>query len=511
MNRKQRRAEAKQSGGPAPALSTPSPLAQRAMAEAIGLHQAGRLAEAVRAYQRSLNAAPAQPDALQNMGSAFNDLGRPAEALPCFDRALALRPLYPIAHLNRGNALWALGRAAEAIAAYTLALSQKPDFAGALDARGLLLAEEGRFTAALRDADAATSLAPGDAQAQNTRGNILRALGRLDDAIACYRRAVALQPRYADGHFNLAQALLAAGRLAEAWGEYEWRWQTPQMAASRRPFTAPLWMGEAGLGQRLLVHAEQGLGDVLQFCRYVPLLAARGFSVIFEVPRPLARLCASLPGIAELVIQGDALPAFDLHIPLMSLPGRFATTLETIPGAVPYLGADPSAAALWRRRLEGLGSGLRVGLAWAGNPSLALPSRAAMDRRRSLDPARLSPLWSVPGLHLVSLQKGGPALPADLPVFDAMGEIGDFADTAALVSGLDLVITVDSAVAHLAGALGRPVWLLDRSDPCWRWLLGRRDSPWYPSLTLYRQPEPGDWDSVLAAVMRDLRALAGTA
>ncbi len=511
MNRKQRRAGAKKSANPPAVPPVPYPLAQRALAEAVGLHQAGRLAEAVRAYQRSLEAAPAQPDALQNLGSALNDLGRPAEALPCLDQALALRPLYPIAHLNRGNALWALGRPADAIAAYGLTLAQKPDFAGALDARALVLSQEGRFGAALADADRAVRLALGDAQTQNTRGNILRGLGRLDELVACYRRAIALQPRYADGHFNLAQALLAAGRLAEAWGEYEWRWHTVQMAAQRRSFAAPLWMGEAGNGQRLLVHAEQGLGDVLQFCRYLPLLATRGFSVIFEVPRPLARLCAGLAGVTEIVVQGEPLPSVDLQIPLMSLPGRFATTLETVPAAVPYLAADPAAAALWRGRLDGLGGGLRVGLAWAGNPSLDLPSRAAMDRRRSLDPARLAPLWSVPGIRPVSLQKGGPVLPAGLPAFDAMGEMRDFADTAALVAGLDLVIAVDSAVAHLAGALGRPVWLLDRSDPCWRWLLGRQDSPWYPSLTIYRQGEPGDWNGVLEAVVRDLRRLAGAA
>jgi hypothetical protein len=392
-----------------------------------------------------------------------------------------------------------------------LALAEKPDFAAAHDARALVLTEEGRFADALADADAAVRLAAREAQTQNTRGNVLRALGRLDEAIAAYRQAVTLQPQYADGHFNLAQALLAAGAFAEAWREYEWRWATPQMAAAQRRFAAPLWTGEAGVGQRLLVHAEQGLGDVLQFCRYIPLLAECGFSVIFEVPRPLARLCASLAGGADIVIQGERLPPFDLHIPLMSLPGRFGTRLESIPAAIPYLAPDPTARALWRARLDGLGRGLRVGLAWAGNPSLDRPSRAAMDRRRSLAPARLETLWSVPGLRFVSLQKGGPALPDGLPVFDAMAEMVDFADAAALVAELDLVIAVDSAVAHLAGALGRPVWLLDRSDPCWRWLLGRRNSPWYPSLALYRQPAPGDWDSVLAAVLRDLRALAGAA
>lgn len=511
MNRKQRRTEAKQQGatpiGPG-ALAAP---AQMALGQAIRLHQAGRLTEAVTFYQRSLTLAPPQPDALQNLGSAFNDLGQPAAALRALDAAIALRPLYPVAHLNRGNALWALGRAAEAVEAYGLALVQKPDFAAAYDARALVRASEGRFAEALTDADAALRLAPLDPQTLNTRGNVLRALGRLDEAIGCYSRAIALRPDYADGHFNRAQALLAAGRFEEAWGEYEWRWQTPQMIAQRRRVAAPLWQGQtldAGTRPRLLIHAEQGLGDTLQFCRYLPMVAHLGFTVILEVPKPLARLCRTLSGVTEIVVQGEALPAFDLHLPLMSLPGRFGTRLDSIPAAGPYLAADPAAVAAWGRRLAPLGTGLRVGLAWAGNPSPGSPMRAAMDRRRSLAPERLAPLWQVPGISFVSLQKTGPVLPAQLPAVDGMAEMADFADTAALVSALDLVIAVDSAVAHLAGALGRPVWLLDRFDPCWRWLLGRANSPWYPELRLYRQPEPGDWDSVLAAVCADLAALS---
>lgn len=511
MNRKQRRTEAKQQGATPSGPRAVAAPAQIALGEAIRFHQAGRLTEAVPRYQRSLQLAPHQPDALQNLGSALNDLGQPAEALRALDAALALRPAYPIAHLNRGNALWALGRAEDALGAYGMALGQKPDFAAAFEARALVLAGEGRFLEALSDADAALRLAPTDTQTLNTRGNVLRALGRLDEAIACYSRAIARDPHYADGHFNRGQALLAAGRFEEAWGEYEWRWQTPQMIAQRRPFSVPLWQGQvpdAGTRPRLLIHAEQGLGDTLQFCRYVPMVAGLGFTVILEVPKPLARLCATLDGVAEIVVQGEALPAFDLHLPLMSLPGRFGTRLASIPAALPCLAADPAAVAAWRGRLDLVGTGLRVGLAWAGNPSLGNPTRTAMDRRRSIVPARLGRLWQVPGVTFVSLQKTGPGLPGDLSVFDAMAEMTDFADTAALVSALDLVIAVDSAVAHLAGAIGRPVWLLDRFDPCWRWLLGRSDSPWYPELTLYRQPEPGDWDSVLAAVCADLAPLS---
>ena len=512
MNRQQRRSAGKQQ---APARTAP---AQVALAEAIRLHQAGQLDAAVPRYRRSLTLSPDQPDALQNLAGALNDLGRPAEALALLDRALALRPLYPIAHFTRGNALWALEQADDAIAAYGVALSQKPDFAAVFEARSLVLAGEGRFGDALADAEAALRLAPHDPYAHNARGNALRALGRLEEAIGSYSRAIALAPDYADGQFNRAQSLLAAGRLDEAWSGYEWRWQTPQMIAQHRRFAIPLWQGEAagsepgapqpGTGKRLLIHAEQGLGDTLQFCRYLPMVAALGFTVILEVPRPLARLCATLEGVTEIVVQGEALPAFDRHLPLMSLPGRFRTTLASIPARTPYLAADNAAADLWRARLDGFGGGLRVGLAWAGNPSPGNPARGAMDRRRSIAPARLAPLRDVPGVRFVSLQKDGPRLPDSLPVFDAMDEMGDFADSAALVSALDLVIAVDSAVAHLAGALGKPVWLLDRTDPCWRWLLGRRDSPWYPSLTIYRQETAGDWESVLNPVCADLARLA---
>ena len=506
MNRKQRRIEAKQQGS-APKTPGVPPAAQVALAEAIRLHQAGRLPESVRHYRRSLALAPDQPDALQNLGIALIDLGQPAEALTQLERALALRPIYPIAHLNRGNALWRLGRMTEALTAYGMALRQKPDFPAVLEARSLVLAGEGRFAEALADADAAQQLNPQDPYIQNARGNALRALGRLDEAIASYQRAITRAPTYADGQFNLAQALLAAGRLEEAWRPYEWRWQTPQMMAQQRRFPQPVWQGEPGAGQRLLIHAEQGLGDTLQFCRYLPMVAALGFTIILQVPKPLAHLCATLDCAAEIIAQGEALPDFDLHLPLMSLPGRFRTGLGSIPATIPYLSADPAAAGLWATRLDALGCGLRVGLAWAGNPSVESPARAAMDRRRSILPARLAPLWDVPGVNFISLQKGGPALPDSLPAFDVMGEMADFADTAALVANLDLVIAVDSAVAHLAGALGKPVWLLDRTDPCWRWLLGRADSPWYPSVTLYRQQTPGDWDGVLRRVCADLTRL----
>jgi hypothetical protein len=287
--------------------------------------------------------------------------------------------------------------------------------------------------------------------------------------------------------------------MAEGWREYEWRWQVADMAASRRDFSQPQWSGEAAAGRTLLIHAEQGLGDTLHFCRYATLAADRGMRVIMQVQTPLVRLLRNLPGVDQVVARGDDLPAFDLHCPMQSLPLAFGTTLTTIPAGSAYLRADAAVAAAWGVRIDAMGDRRpRVGVAWAGNPGMI------RDASRSLRPARLAPLSGLAGLHFFSLQKDGPPAAG---LTDLMGEMADFADTAGLICNLDLVISVDTAVAHLAAGLGKPVWLLDSFDPDWRWLLGRRDSPWYPSLRVYRQPRPGDWDAVLDAVAGDLRGM----
>jgi Flp pilus assembly protein TadD len=506
-NRKQRRAESAQ----APTIPA---AAGRAFADALRHHQGGNLAEAVSAYRRAL---ALHPEAWQNLGSALSDLGRPAEAIPCLQKALSLRPGYPMAQLNLGNALWATSRPDAAIRAYRSAIALRPDFAEAHNVLAIVLGEVGALDGALDDAMAsarrALALQPGYAEAHNTLGNLLRTAGRTAEAVPCYRRAVALAPDYPDAHFNLGMALLALGDFEAGWRDYEWRWRTPQMMPALRRFAAPQWQGEPAAGRRLLIHAEQGAGDALQFCRYAPLVAERGFHVILEVPQSLERLCRSLAGVAAVALRGEPLPDFDLHVPMLSLPLILGTTLTTIPCTVPYLAAEPERVAAWRARLGPvIGKGLlRVGLVWAGDPSRHLPSRAAMDRRRSLAPERLAPLFEVAGVQFVSLQKGGPPMPGHLPLVEEMSHAEDYAETAALLATLDLVIAVDTSVAHLAGALGQPVWLLDRFDSDWRWLIGRRDSPWYPTLRLYRQPRAGDWESVLAEVVRDLSLLAGGA
>jgi hypothetical protein len=308
------------------------------------------------------------------------------------------------------------------------------------------------------------------------------------------------------GQLADAERLFAQGEMAARCEEPEWRWQTSHWIEDRRDFTQPEWRGEPAPGQTLLIHAEQESDATLQFCRYASLAAATGLHVILEVPRQLVRLLRGLPGVDLVVASGEDLPTFDLHCPMLSMPLALGTTVATIPSAGSYLHADEMQAAAWRTRLATMANqGPRLGLVSAGNPGVHIPAKAADDRRRSIPPDRLVPLFDVLGLHFFSLQKDGPSAPADFPLTDFLQEMTDFADTAALIANLDLVISVDTAVAHLASALGKPFWLLDRFDSCWRWLTGRRDSPWYPALRLYHQSRPGDWDSVIAEVVHDLR------
>jgi hypothetical protein len=397
------------------------------------------------------------------------------EAVDCYHTALNLKPDFPEAHFNLGTAISELGQPNAAVVCYRNAIALRPD-----------------------NADALLNL-----------GTALKELGELNEATMCYRKVLALEPQHPEAHCNLGIVLLAQGELAEGWREHEWRWHTPQLINARRDFVQPQWRGEPATGSTLLIHAEQGFGDTIQFCRYAKQVSEHGLKVILEVQQPLVRLLHDLPGVELVIARGETQPTFDLHCPILSLPLALGVTLEKIGRFNPYLQADPIQVAAWQQRLpEVIGSGPRVGLAWAGSPRNHSRSLAAVDRRRSLAPDRLAPLFQVAGLRFFSLQKGGPPAPEEFPLIDVMGDMQDFADTAVLIANLDLVITVDTAVAHLAAALGKPVWLLDRFDACWRWFTGRRDSPWYPGLRLYRQPQPGDWESVLTEVTDDLRRFA---
>lgn len=467
------------------------------------LQEQGRPDEAVDCYRRALYLDPDFPEAHYNLGSALQRQGRVDEAAACYRRALELKPAYPEACLSLGNMLKEQGRLEEAVGSFGRALDIQPGLAEAHLNLGDTLKELGRLEAAVASYRKVVDLKPDLAEAHNNLGAAHMRQGWLDDAVACFRKAIELKPDSGEAHSNLGMALLARGEMAEGWQEYEWRWKTSEMVKDRRNFVQRQWRGEPTRGLTLLIHAEQGYGDTLQFCRYAMLAAARGLRVILEVPKPLVRLLRSLRGIALVVAEGERLPPFHLHCPMLSLPLAHGTTVANIPSAPSYLYANATQAATWRTRLAKASSdGPKVGLVWAANQRISGSALAG----RSLDPERLAPLFDVPDVRFFSLQKDGPS-PRGLPLVDFMGEMEDFADTAALIANLDLVISVDTAVVHLAAALGKPVWLLDRFDSCWRWRIGGRSSPWYPTLRLYRQPHPGAWDAVLAEVASDLRIM----
>ena len=328
-------------------------------------------------------------------------------------------------------------------------------------------------------------------------------MDRLDEAIAVFRQAIALNPNLPGAHNNLAMALLARGDFQQGWEEYEWRLKCEDFPSHLRNLTQPQWDGGPLETRTLLLHTEQGFGDAIQYIRYLPLVAQRGGRIIIGCQAELQRLFRTIPGSCQIVTPGQPLPAFDLHCPLLSLPRVFGTTLDNIPKTVPYLSPEPALVDAWNRTLGAAGGRLRVGLAWAGNP------RFKADRTRSLNLQQLAPLAAARGVKFYSLQKG-PAgeqakhPPAGLEWVDLGPEVKDFADTAAVMSLMDLIITTDTSVPHLAGALGRPVWVMLQFVPHFCWLLDREDSPWYPTMRLFRQDSRGDWESVITRVAEAL-------
>jgi hypothetical protein len=408
---------------------------------------------------------------------------------------------------NLAAGLLAAERAAEAEALCRAALRLQPRYWAALANLGNALHRQQRHDAAVNAYHASLEENPRHAASWTNLGVALNEQQRMQDSLMAHNAAVALAPRDPQIRTNRAMALLMAGDLAAGFAEFEYRWQTPAMAPHGLP--TPQWRGEPLDGRTLLIHAEGGFGDTIQFIRYLPALAAAGARTVARVQASLLRLLRrSFPGTV-FTATANPVPPHDLHCPMLSLPHAAGTTLATVPGRVPYLVPDAQATAAWRRRLASHAPCLTVGLVWAGAPLLGQAEFRAMNHRRSLPAGAFAALAAIPGLRCVSLQIGGePAPSAGFPLIDPMPEVTDFDDTASIIANLDLVIAVDSAVAHLAGALGRPVWVLSRYDACWRWLANRRDSPWYPSLRLYRQTAPGDWDKLMAEVTDDLRRLA---
>jgi hypothetical protein len=329
---------------------------------------------------------------------------------------------------------------------------------------------------------------------------------RFYDALDSYDRALSLRPDFADAHYNEAICRLLLGDFKRGWQKHEWRWATAQLQNAKRNFPQPLWLGSQEIkGRTILLHAEQGLGDTIQFCRYAPLLAERGANVILEVQKPLRELVTTLGGAMRVTSRGDPLPAFDLHCPLLSLPLACETRLETIPSQTPYLSAVESKTRAWQARL-GAHERPRVGLVWAGSPRKELPGANRIDSQRSIAFDQLAPLFEIAACEFYSLHKGDDALEQlrasawRHAVVDRTDELQNFSDSAALIENLDLIISVDTSVAHLAGALGKPLWLLNRYNTCWRWLADREDSPWYPTARLFRQDATREWTLVMARV-----------
>lgn len=497
----------------------------------------GRRHDAKAAYQEALRLRPNFPEVLLNLGNLYYDACDWARAALCCRRALKLRPDYAKAWCNLGNALQMLGSARAASACYERTLEIAPGTVAAHHNLGnawLALKDFQRAEACFRrtldlevraehhnslgnalyqqrrDEEAtacyrrALELNPEYAMAHTNLANALLREGRREEMIRHYQRALELDPGSAGGHYNLALAYLREGRYGEGWREHEWRWEFRELRLRRRNFAAPQWRGEPLDGETVLLHAEQGLGDTLQFVRYAPLVAWRRGSVVLEVQPRLKRLLGKLPGVKQVIARGEPLPEFARHCPLMSLPLAFATTVDTIPAPGSCLRADAEEAEAARQRWPG--AGLRVGLAWAGNP------QQRSDEQRSMALRELLPLAGQPGISWFSLQMG-PAveqlrdLAAEFPIADACSAHRDFAETAALAATLDLVISVDTSVAHLAGAMGMPVWVILPRLADWRWMDEREDSPWYPTARLFRQARAGDWSAPVARMREALQGM----
>jgi tetratricopeptide (TPR) repeat protein len=469
------------------------------------------------AFRRAVELRPGYAQALNNLGNALIRRNAAAEAIPYFRRAIEAKPDHAEAHMNLGYALQEIGALDRAIVAFRRATALAAASAPAHAGLGGALIGKGEYEEAARELRRALALDPGSPEAQDSLGRLALAQGQIDQALDAFNRAIdafearegrpiiageAFRPdaplawrAYGEARINLSMARLLKGDYEAGFREYEWRWARSWLEP--RQFDEPLFSLDAPRGSTVLVYAEQGQGDTIHFVRYVPLLTARGYRVVLEVQPSLVRLLDGIGG-AKVVPAGGTLPRFDRQIALLSLPRVFDTRLDTIPAAIPYLSVPAEAVAEWKGRLGDDGR-LKVGLAWRGSATYS------NDRNRSLDPRLLAPLFGLDGVRLYSLQKepreGDMAALRGLgPFIDLAGELGDFADTAAALMALDLLIAVDTSVAHLAGALGRPVWLLLPFAPDWRWMREREDSPWYPTARLFRQPARGDWPELMARV-----------
>jgi tetratricopeptide (TPR) repeat protein len=476
--------------------------------------EAGRMNEAVEACQRAVVLNPNDSSIRNSLGLALHYADHYAAAVEEYRQALVLNPKNPETLCNLGAALKLLNRLDEALDACRQAVALKPNYVQALCNMGAILVDLGKPNDAISIFQRAFMLDPECAEAHSNLGNVLRDAGRIREAIDHYLRAVARKPNFAQAHFNFGMALLQTGNFEQGWAHYEWRWGVKDLARELSPvprnYPQPKWNGEHLDGKSILVYSEQGLGDTLQFVRYLPLLERYGGNTKLRIPRSLAGILRGLSGKFEISTEEETLPEFDVHCALLSLPHKMRTTLSAVPAQVPYLQSEPERITSWKQRLPT--TGFRVGISWQGNPN------RPGDDKRSIPLRHFAAIAGVPDIQLICIQKQTgltqlEELPAgmQLTLFGAELDAGPdaFIDTAAVMANLDLIITSDTAIAHLAGALGRPTWLLLQRVPDWRWMLERDDSPWYPTMRLFRQKEAGNWDEVFNRVAVELTKAVG--
>ena len=452
----------------------------------------GKHEQALASYQRAMELAPEFPDACNNVGALLAEMGRLDESIALLRDAARRHPDHPAIHNNIGNTLKLAGRLEEAEVAYRRVTELAPSAVEGLRNLAATLKDLGQVREGEALCRKALGMSANDPLILDTLGNILMADGRVDEALQNYDRALAIRPEFAAAHGNRSMALLLKGDFEPGWAEYEWRWQSDTFTSPKREFPTPLWDGSPLDGRTILLHTEQGMGDAIQFARYVSMVAERDGKIILACQPELVRLFHTLPGPERVVTYGE-LPDFDCHAPLLSLPRLFGTGLDTIPAEVPYLDADEGLTRIWAERI-GEAPGPKVGVVWRGNPD------QRVNRVRSCPPQLLRALEDIPGIRLFSLQKevGDDGVPEGFT--DLGPHLGDFADTAAAIQQLDAVVSICTSVAHLAGALGCPTWIMLAFAADWRWLQEREDSPWYPSVRLVRQQAPGDWAEVVKRV-----------
>jgi len=465
--------------------------------------QGGFYDYAIDCFQEAVRIKPNHIGAYYNLGNVYRDKEQIDGAMKCYQKVIQINPDYADAYINLGILFRQKERFDEEIAAYQKAIRIDSNAAGAYYNLGHSYFEKGQFDEALSCYQKVTQLVPNNIDAYMNLGLLFRIKGLPHEALTCYQRAVELSPNNAEAHWNMSNVLLLTGDFKDGWKEYEWLWRTKDNINRSNKFSQPLWDGSDVAGRTILLYAEYGFGDTIQFIRYVPFVKDHGGKVIVECQKELASLLKNVEGVDGVVAQGEHLPLFDLHFPLMRLPVILNTTLDNIPAKIPYLAADSALAKVCSAKIKNDDSNLRIGLVWSGG---------GLPLKKSCSLEMFAPLACLKGVTFYSLQKGKAGKqaknpPAGMKLIDYTDEIGDFSDTAALIENLDLVIAVDTSVAHLAGALGKPVWTLLPFVPDWRWFLDREDSPWYPTMRLFRQPSLGDWESVIQRITRQLHEM----